>query len=99
MEATGTSANPLDEAVMEVHALSDEQTVITTYKDIIYKTSNGAVGNTSHMLQKHGPFGRSSKYSDHLMGAGNYVNDSLTTCVMPPKFNNQQEDWKMLNRC
>ena len=40
----------LDEAVAEVHAQTDEQTVISTYKDILYKTSNGTVGNTSHML-------------------------------------------------
>ena len=95
----GTTASALDEAVAEVHAQTDEQTVISSYKDILYKTSNGNVGNTSHMLQRHGPFGKSNKFSDHLAKAGNYVNDSLTTAVIPPRTNNQQEDWKGLNRC
>ena len=76
------STNPLQEACDEVHQHNDEQAVITAYKDIIYKTSNGVVGNTSHMLQKHGPFGRSCKFSNHLNAAGNFNNDSLNTTVI-----------------
>ena len=69
----------LAQAVGEVQALQGEGEVITTYKDIIYKTTNGDIGSTSHMLQKNGPFGKTNKFSDHLSKAGNYVNNGLNT--------------------
>ena len=47
---TATAPSALDEAVAEVHAQTDEQTVMSTYKDILYKTTNGKIGESSHML-------------------------------------------------
>ena len=71
--------------------------VITDYKDIIYKTSNGNFGNTAHMLQKSGPFGRSSMFSNHLGKAGNYTNDGLNSICDRERYNNKAKDWMATN--
>ena len=71
--------------------------VITDYSKILYKTSNGQVGNTAHMLQQAGPFGRTAQFSKHLSGAGNYVNNGLNTITDKERYMDQSKDWMAKN--
>jgi len=71
--------------------------VITEYKNIIYKTSNEAVGSTAHLLAKSGPFGRSCHFSNHLAASGNFVNNGLNTQVEKERFLEASKDWMLKN--
>ena len=71
--------------------------MITAYKDILYKTSNEAVGSTAHLLQKGGPFGRSCAFSNHLAASGNLVNNGLNTQVEKERFMECSKDWMLKN--
>ena len=64
---------------------------------MIYKTTNGEVGSSAHLLQPSGPFGRSFKFSNHLALAGNYVNNGLNTIVEKEKVIDQSKDWMAKN--
>ena len=71
--------------------------VITDYSALLYKTSNGQIGNTAHMLKKSGPFGRTAGFSKHLAGAGNYVNNGLNTICDRERYIDQSKDWMAKN--
>ena len=71
--------------------------LITDFKDVLFKTSNGEVGNTAHMLQKSGPFGRTAKFSNHLAKAGNFVNNGLNTVCDRERYLDQAKDWMAKN--
>ena len=71
--------------------------VLTNYADILYKTSNGVVGSTAHMLQKSGPFGRSCKFTNGLAEAGNFVNNGLNCAVEKERFIDNSKDWMLKN--
>ena len=60
--------------------------VISDYSAMIYRTSNGKVGSTAHLLQVSGPFGRTCGFSKHLAGAGNYNNNGLNTVVEKERY-------------
>ena len=53
--------------------------MISKYAEMLYKTTNGEVGTTAHMIQKSGPFGRTCGFSNHLAKAGNFNNNGLNT--------------------
>jgi hypothetical protein len=71
--------------------------VITNYASIIYKTSNGRVGETAHNLQKNGPFGRSGKFTNSLVEAGPYVNNGLNTNLERERVIDNSKDWMLKN--
>ena len=71
--------------------------VISEYKDILYQTSNGVVGNSANMIQKSGPFGRSCNFSNHLAKAGNFNYNGLNTVVEKDRNMDQSKDWMLKN--
>ena len=71
--------------------------VLTNYKDVLYKTSNGTVGESANMISKSGPFGRSCAFTNSLAKAGNYVNNGLNCHVEKEKCIDQSKDWMMKN--
>ena len=71
--------------------------LIKNYRDVIYKTSNGQVGTTAHLIQPPGPFGRSCKFSNHLAKAGNYINNGMNTVVDRERYLDQSKDWMTKN--
>lgn len=87
----------LQQRVEEVASLDKQEDVFDQYKDILYQTSNGKVGQTAHLLQKSGPFGRSCTFSNHLAKAGNYVNNGLNTIVDRERYMDQSKDWMLKN--
>jgi len=87
----------LQERVEEVHRLEKQEDVLSTYKDILYQTSNGKTGSTAFMLQKSGPFGRSCTFSNNLAKAGNYNNNGLNTIVERERVIDQSKDWMLKN--
>ena len=87
----------LQERVEEVHSKENQDDVIKSYKDILYSTTNSNIGQTANMLQKHGPFGRSCTFSNHLAKAGNYINNGLNCAVDRDKVNDNSKDWMLKN--
>jgi hypothetical protein len=87
----------LEQRVEDVARLQSQEEVFDQYKDILYQTSNGKVGQTAFMLQKSGPFGRSCTFSNHLARAGNYVNNGLNTVVDRERYIDQSKDWMLKN--
>ena len=71
--------------------------MISNYRDIIYKTSNGKVGECAHLLSKQGPFGRSGHFTKALAGAGNYINNGLNTNVEKERYVDNSKDWMLKN--
>ena len=80
-----------------IQGLTKEEEVITNYAAMIYKTSNGGVGNTAHMIQKSGPFGRTAGFSNHLAKAGNFNNNGLNTICDRDRFMDNSKDWMAKN--
>mmetsp|Transcript_24453 Transcript_24453/g.37922 ORF Transcript_24453/g.37922 Transcript_24453/m.37922 type:complete len:91 (+) Transcript_24453:52-324(+) len=87
----------IEKEVTAIQEIGEEKQVITNYREILYKTSNGSVGSTAHMLQKSGPFGRSCQFSNHLSKAGNYNNNGLNTTVDHERFMDRSKDWMAKN--
>ena len=87
----------LQTRVEEVHNKDSESDVISSYKDILYNTSSNNIGSTAMMIQKHGPFGRSCTFSNHLAKAGNYINNGLNCAVDRDRVNDQSKDWMLKN--
>ena len=87
----------LQAEVTTVQNLTDEKEVITNYSAMIYKTSNGQVGQTANMIQKSGPFGRTAGFSNHLAKAGNFNNNGLNTICDRDRYHEQGKDWMAKN--
>jgi hypothetical protein len=71
--------------------------LLKQFKDVLFKTSNAQVGSTAHMLQKSGPFGRSTKFSDYLAKAGTYTNNGLNTTLERERYIDNSKDWMLKN--
>ena len=83
--------------IESIQNLGEEKEVITNYAAMIYKTSNSQVGNTAHMIQKSGPFGRTAQFSNHLAKAGNFNNNGLNTICDRDRFCDNSKDWMAKN--
>ena len=83
--------------VDQIQKLESERDVISAYASMIYKTSNGEVGTTAHMIQKSGPFGRTAGFSNHLAKAGNFNNNGLNTICEGDRFMDNSKDWMAKN--
>ena len=69
--------------------------IISNYSAVIYRTSYKTVGEAASGVMAERPLlhGINSKFSKHLSGAGNYINDSLKTNVEKDRYLNYCQDW------
>mgnify|MGYP000096998558 CR=1 FL=1 len=61
----------VDAEVEQIQKFDNDTDIIAAYASMLYKTTNGEVGTTAHMIQKSGPFGRTAGFTNNLAKAGN----------------------------
>mmetsp|Transcript_2423 Transcript_2423/g.3718 ORF Transcript_2423/g.3718 Transcript_2423/m.3718 type:complete len:114 (-) Transcript_2423:166-507(-) len=67
------------------------------YASVFYKRSNARYGGKQPDRVTGPQHGLSNQFTAHLANAGMYRNQSLSTCVEPPRYMDGNTDWMMKN--